>query len=227
MNKEQILSQLKNGLVVSCQPVDYGPLDKPEVVSLLAQAAVAGGCHGIRIEGVDNLEVSRPDVKAPIIGIVKYDLDDSPVRITPFETDVIALAKAGAEIIAFDGTDRVRPVDRKTLVDLIHAQGCLAMADCSKAEDGDYCASLGCEIIGTTLSGYTDDTPKSDTPDYELIKYFAGKGYFTMAEGRINTPEDLAQSFACGASCVTVGTVLTRLEVMTDKFVQKTPKAAK
>ena len=44
------------------------------------------------------------------IGLIKRDLPDSPVRITPFLEDVAALAAAGAAIIAVDATDRPRPV---------------------------------------------------------------------------------------------------------------------
>lgn len=217
--KEQVLATLKDRLVVSVQPVDNGVLDKPEIVSLLAQAAVNGGAGGIRIEGVDNLEVVREHLNVPIIGIVKYDLEDSPVRITPFLHDVERLAKAGADVIAFDGTDRVRPETRETIVKHIHDLGCVAMADCSNREDGDYCASLGVEIIGTTLSGYTGGEIPEEA-DYELIKYFADKGYFVMAEGRLNTTSNVRQARDCGANCVTVGTVLTRLEVMTEKFAR-------
>ncbi|RIY38926.1 N-acetylmannosamine-6-phosphate 2-epimerase [Psittacicella gerlachiana] len=217
--KEQILGKLRNKLVVSVQPVDHGVLDKPEIVALLSQAAVNGGASGIRIEGVDNLLASRSHLSVPVIGIVKYDLDDSPVRITPFLEDVEQLAKAGANIIAFDGTDRKRPVSREDLVKAIHSYGCLAMADCSSREDGDYCAALGCEIIGTTLSGYTGG-PIPEFADFELIEYFASKGYFVMAEGRLNTTEDVKKAVYAGADCVTVGTVLTRLEVMTEKFAK-------
>ncbi|RIY34158.1 N-acetylmannosamine-6-phosphate 2-epimerase [Psittacicella hinzii] len=218
---KEVLNKLKGNLVVSVQPVDNGVLDKPEIVSLLSQAAVNGGAAGIRIEGVDNLLESRRHLKVPVIGIVKYDLDDSPVRITPFLEDVERLAKAGADIIAFDGTDRTRPVSREELVKAIHSYGCLAMADCSSKEDGDYCHSLGCDIIGTTLSGYTGG-PVPEEADFDLISYFAEKGYFVMGEGRLNTFKDVKKAILSGASCVTVGTVLTRLEVMTEKFVQAT-----
>ncbi|MFC6276553.1 N-acetylmannosamine-6-phosphate 2-epimerase [Psittacicella hinzii] len=220
-NKQQILKALNGNLVVSVQPVDNGVLDNPLCVSLLSQAAVNGGAAGIRIEGVDKLLHSRRHLKVPVIGIIKYDLDDSPVRITPFLHDVERLAQAGADIIAFDGTDRIRPVSREDLIAAIHAQGCLAMADCSNQADGDFCAEHGADIIGTTLSGYTGG-PVPELPDFDLIKYFAQKGYFVMAEGRLNTPEDVSKAIACGANCVTVGTVLTRLEVMTDKFAQAT-----
>jgi N-acylglucosamine-6-phosphate 2-epimerase len=39
-----------------------------------------------------------------------------------------------------------------------------------------------------------------------------------MAEGRINTPELAARAIAAGASAVTVGSALTRLEHVTSWF---------
>ena len=84
LSYQEVLSQIQYGLISSCQPVDDGPMDKPEIVSAMAQASVMGGASGLRIEGVDNLKATRPFVNVPIIGIVKRDLPDSPVRITPF-----------------------------------------------------------------------------------------------------------------------------------------------
>lgn len=222
--KSHLLQQIKNGLVVSVQPVDYGPLDRPEIVASMCQAAVAGGATAVRIQGVHNVAVARKYLSVPIIGIVKYDLEDSPVRITPFLEDIRALAAVGADVIAIDGTQRIRPVDREKLVAEIKKLGKLVMAGCSTKEDGDFCAALGCDIIGTTLSGYTDQTVYRDEPDFELLNYYVEQGYFVMAEGRYNTPELVAQAFKAGAASVTVGTVLTRLEVNTATFVKSCPQ---
>lgn len=81
------------GLIVSCQPVPGSPLDKPEIVAAMALAAEQAGAVAVRIEGIDNLRVARSLVSVPIIGIIKRDLDDSPVRTTPFLDDVDALAQ--------------------------------------------------------------------------------------------------------------------------------------
>ena len=137
------------GLIVSCQPVPDSPLDKPEIVAAMALAAEQAGAVAIRIEGVANLQATRAVVSVPIIGIVKRDLEDSPVRITAYIEDVDALAQAGADIIAIDGTDRPRPVPVETLLARIHHHGLLAMTDCSTPEDGLACQKLGAEIIGT------------------------------------------------------------------------------
>ncbi|STJ09087.1 N-acetylmannosamine-6-phosphate 2-epimerase [Escherichia coli] len=111
------------GLIVSCQPVPDSPLDKPEIVAAMALAAEQAGAVAIRIEGVANLQATRAVVSVPIIGIVKRDLEDSPVRITAYIEDVDALAQAGADIIAIDGTDRPRPVPVETLLARIHHHG--------------------------------------------------------------------------------------------------------
>ena len=116
LSHNEVLDKIKFGLIASCQPVDDGPMDKPEIVAAMAQASVAGGAAGLRIEGIENLKATRPTVNVPIIGIVKRDLPDSPVRITPFLHDIEDLAKAGADIIAVDGTNRPRPVDIESAV---------------------------------------------------------------------------------------------------------------
>lgn len=142
-NEQPILKKLKGGFISSCQPVDNGPMDDPNIVAAMAQASVAGGAAGLRIEGVANLKAVRPTVTVPIIGIIKRDLPDSPIRITPFIDDVIALKEAGADIIAIDATHRTRPVEIAALVQEIKAQGCLVMADCSNYDEGIYCQQLG------------------------------------------------------------------------------------
>ena len=115
------IDALQQGFVASCQPVDFGPMDKPEIVAAMAQASIAGGATALRIEGIENLKATRPLVDVPIIAIIKRDLEDSDVRITPFINDVIALKEAGADIIAIDATNRVRPVSIELLVKKIHA----------------------------------------------------------------------------------------------------------
>ena len=215
-----VLQRLRGGLVASCQPVDHGPMDRPDIVAAMAMAAVAGGAIGLRIEGVENLRAVRPVVKVPIIGIVKTDLTDSPVRITVTVDDALALADAGADIIAYDATPRVRPSPREDLLAAILNSGRLAMADCATAEDGRNALAGGATILGSTLSGYTAETEgRHDGPDFELIGAFRSFGpVFVMAEGRINTPELAARAIAAGADAVTVGSALTRLEHVTGWF---------
>src|SRR5690606_14583987 len=137
------------------QPVDDGPMDRPEIVAAMAMAAVAGGAVGLRIEGVENLRAVRSVVDVPIIAIVKTDLDNSAVRITVTVEDALALAAAGADVIAYDATPRPRPGTREDVLAAILGSGRLAMADCATLEDGRLAQANGAAILGTTLSGYT------------------------------------------------------------------------
>lgn len=219
LSKAHILQQLERGLIASCQPVDNGPMDSPTIVAAMAQAAVLGGAVGLRIEGIDNLRAVRSVVNLPIIGIVKRDLADSPIRITPYLQDIDDLAQAGADIIAFDGTDRVRPVAIAECVSQIKSLGLMTMADCATLEEGLYCQSLGVDLIGSTLSGYTGgEIP--EYPDFALVTALAEQGCRVMAEGRYNTPELAAKAIQKGAFAVTVGSALTRLEHIVSWFSQ-------
>jgi len=56
-------------------------------------------------------------------------------------------------------------------------------------------------------------------PDLELVRQLAGAGVRTVAEGRIRTPQEARAALEAGAYAVTVGSALTRLEVVTRSFV--------
>lgn len=209
---------LRQGLIVSCQPVPDGPTDTPAFVIGFAQAAVAAGACAIRIESLRYVAAVRAAVSAPIIGIVKRDLDDSPVRITPFVADVEALADAGADIIAFDATDRARPETVTALVAAIRAKGRLAMADCSSLDDARRALDLGVDFVGTTLSGYVAG-PVQEKPDFALIAAMAKLTPYVIAEGRLKTPGDATAAAEAGAFAVVVGSAITRTEHATAWFL--------
>ncbi|RPH30926.1 N-acetylmannosamine-6-phosphate 2-epimerase [Buttiauxella warmboldiae] len=199
------------GLIVSCQPVPGSPMDRPEIVAAMAQAAVSAGAVAVRIEGIANLEATRPLISVPVIGIMKRDLEHSAVRITPFLHDVDALAQAGADIIAFDATFRPRPVAIDELIARIHHHGLLAMADSSTVEEGLNCQHKGVEFIGTTMSGYTTALTPAE-PDLLMVSELSRAGCRVIAEGRYNSPELAAQAIDRGAWAVTVGSAITRIE---------------
>ncbi|HDL8282650.1 TPA: putative N-acetylmannosamine-6-phosphate 2-epimerase [Yersinia enterocolitica] len=211
--------QLQNGLIASCQPVPGSAMDTPEIVAAMALAALAGGAVGLRVEGISNIEAVRRVTDAPIIGIIKRDLPDSEVRITPWLEDVDALSAAGADIIAFDVTCRPRPVSVEDLFQRVQATGCLAMADASNIEDGLLAYHLGIDFIGTTLSGYTQ-TPVPTEPDLELVKQLSQAGCKVIAEGRYNSPALAAAAISAGAYAVTVGSAITRIEHICSWFCE-------
>lgn len=214
-----IPQRLQGGLIASCQPVRGGPLDHPHLVAALAQATEAGGAVALRLEGLADLEATRTATRLPIIGLVKKEVVGSPVYITPHLADVEDLARRGAEIIAFDATQRPRPVAVAELIAAIHAQGCLAMADVSTLEEGLEAHRLGADFVSSTLSGYTDYSPRLSGPDLELVRQLAARGVRAIAEGRIATPQEARAALEAGAFAVTVGTALTRIELMTKAFV--------
>jgi putative N-acetylmannosamine-6-phosphate epimerase len=222
---DDLLQQIRGRLVVSCQPVTGGPLDRPDIVAALALAALAGGAAGLRIEGVANLLAVRAATLAPVIGLVKRDLDGSGVRITPWLEDVDALAAAGAEVIAVDATDRPRPVPVVDLIGRVRGHGRIAMADCATAGEGAAARAAGAAILGSTLSGYTGG-PVPEEPDLALVAALRRVGGFVVAEGRYNAPGQAARARQAGADAVVVGSAITRPEVVTGWFRRAVEGAA-
>ncbi len=215
---QSILSKLAGQLIVSCQPVPDGPMDRPDIVAAFAEAALVGGAKGVRIEGVDNVAAVRRVTNAPLIGLIKTDLENSPVRITPYVHQVHLLVAAGADIVAFDATQRQRPEPLADLIAAIHALGAVAMADCATQADAQIAHQLGAEILATTMAGYTGDAVPVG-PDLELVTALARIGKFVVAEGRYHTPAQAAAAIAAGASAVVVGSAITRVEHVTSWFV--------
>jgi N-acetylmannosamine-6-phosphate 2-epimerase / N-acetylmannosamine kinase len=210
---------IANSLIVSCQPVPGGPMDSALFVTGFAKAALEAGAKALRIESVPYVAAARLAVRVPIIGIVKRDLSDSPVRITPYLADVEALAEAGADIIAFDATDRVRPVPVEELVKAVKARNKLAMADCSCLDDARRALAAGADFVGTTLSGYVGG-PEPEDPDIALIVQMRTLTPYVIAEGRIRSPEQAAAAARAGACAVVVGSAITRTEHVTSWFHQ-------
>lgn len=210
---------IANSLIVSCQPVPGGPMDSAQFVTGFARAAVEAGAKALRIESVPYVAAARLAVRVPIIGIVKRDLTDSPVRITPYLADVEALAEAGADIIAFDATDRVRPVPVDELVKAVKARNKLTMADCSCLDDARRALATGVDFVGTTLSGYVGG-PEPEDPDIALIAQMRTLTPYVIAEGRIRSPEQAAAAARAGACAVVVGSAITRTEHVTSWFHQ-------
>ncbi|NRA21312.1 MAG: putative N-acetylmannosamine-6-phosphate 2-epimerase [Oceanospirillaceae bacterium] len=222
-----ILNKLQGALVASCQPIDHGPMDQPQIVAAMALAAQSGGATGLRIEGVDNLRAVRAVCDLPIIAIIKKDLLGTAVRITPLLEHVSLLAEAGADIIAYDATCRERPVSTLDLIEKIHSYGLLAMADCAVLSEAQIAVDQEADIIGTTLSGYTDVlVAPTASPDFDLLRKFSQLDAFIMAEGRFNTPYLAGCAITAGADAVTVGSAITRIENISSWFATEISKAA-
>ena len=213
-----LLSRLHDALVVSCQPVTGGPLDRPEIVAAFALAARDGGAKGLRIEGLANVRAVRAVTDLPIIGLIKRINPATPIIITATVRDVRDLAEAGADIVAFDATDRLgRPDTVESLAKAAHAAGCLAMADLSTAAEAEIGVRAGVDILGTTLSGYTGGTVPPD-PDIDLVGACAALGRPVFAEGRYRTLDEVRAARRAGATAVVIGSAITRPEHVTSWF---------
>jgi len=215
-----VLEAIRGCLIASCQPVVDGPMDSPDIVARQALAAEQGGAGGLRVEGIERVKGVAERCQLPLIGITKRDLSDSEVRITPTVEDAERLVRAGANIVAYDATDRHRPCPTSSIVQAIRATGALAMADCASVEDGKRALAEGAEIVASTLAGYTGPaSPEHAPPDLQLVEQLAELGAFVIAEGRIQAPFQAAQAISAGADAVVVGSAITRIEHITSWYV--------
>jgi N-acylglucosamine-6-phosphate 2-epimerase len=215
---------LNGGLVVSCQAREDNPLHGPQFMAAMATAAVRGGAVGIRADGTTDISAIRegvgPDV--PIIGISKVVQSDGTLFITPSAEHALKVIDAGAELVALDGTRRPRPGGDtlERVVHAIHHAGGMALADVGTAEHARYAIDCGVDAVGTTLSGYTADSPQQEGPDFDLLaRLVAQFPVPVFAEGRIWTREDARRAMNFGAAFVVVGTAITNPQAITAHFV--------
>ena len=221
------LEALRGGLIVSVQADDRSVLNGPETIATIAACAQANGAVAVRIEGTARIAAVRTRVRIPIVGIIKRRCGDADMPyITATHDDVEHALGAGAQIVAFDATRRARRDGSTTerLVQTIHHAGALAMADCAEAADGDEAIRCGVDIVATTLCGYTQRTAGAALPALDLVKELQKMGTFTIAEGGIRSPDDLAAAFANGADCAVVGTAITNIDRLVERFAAATPR---
>jgi len=225
------LNNLKNKLIVSCQALSDEPLHSPFIMGRMALAAKEGGASGIRANTKEDILEIKLNVDLPIIGIVKRDYNDSQVYITTTMTEVDELVEAKADIIAIDATSSLRPnnVHLNEFFSKIKNKypNVLLMADCSNYEEAIYADELGFDFIGTTLVGYTKQSKgiKIEENDFELIKNILAKVTKpVIAEGNIDTPEKARRVLELGCYSVVVGSIITRPQIITKKFVHEINK---
>ncbi|WOV83830.1 N-acetylmannosamine-6-phosphate 2-epimerase [Sporosarcina jeotgali] len=221
MNSQELLNQLQHSLIVSCQALEDEPLHSSFIMSKMALAAKLGGAAGIRANTVEDIQAIKLEVNLPIIGIIKKDYPNEAVFITPTITEISALAEEGVDIIALDGTDRMRP-GHLTFKELLSQAKQkypeqLFMADVSTLEEGVLAAEAGADIVAPTLAGYT---PYSHgVKPLELVKQLVEKvNVPVIAEGNFDTPEKAKQAIELGAHAVVVGSAITRPMTITEKF---------
>lgn len=220
------LNGLKGRLVVSAQAYPGEPMRDPRTMAQVAQSAVLGGAAAVRVQGIADIQHARSAVEVPVIGLFKDGHEG--VFITPTLHHALAVAQAGAHIVALDGTRRDRPDGRslsETIAVIHEKTGAMVMADCGSLDDALAAVDAGADVLGTTLAGYTVERPKTDGPDLELIEQIAAEdtGRMLIAEGRIHTPAQAASALSAGADSVVVGTAITHPTSITSWFVDALP----
>lgn len=217
------LHSLKSRLIVSCQaPVD-SPLHHPQTIAAMALASVNRGAAAVRIDTPAHVkEVRRQMPDIPIIGLWKREFPGYEVYITPRFVEAIAIAEAGADIIAIDATLRNRP-DEETvpqLIEKIHRQlGKLVMADIDSLESAIAAAEAGADLVGTTLYGYTPSTQHLSPPGYSLLAEMVERLKVpAICEGGIASPDDARKALELGAYSVVVGTAITGIDLKVKAF---------
>lgn len=215
------LEALRSQLIVSCQAYPGEPMRDPRTTGQVAASAVIGGASAVRVQGLADIQFTRAAVEVPVIGLWKDGHDG--VFITPTLRHALAVANAGAHVVAIDGTRRARPDGLSlgaTVAGIHSGSHALAMADCGSFEDAVAAVEAGADLIGTTLAGYTGERRKTNGPDLELLEKIAGAdlGKPLVAEGRIHTPAQARQALDAGAFAVVVGTAITHPATITGWF---------
>jgi putative N-acetylmannosamine-6-phosphate epimerase len=226
MEPSSVFDRLRGGLVVSCQALDDEPLHGAQIMAAMARAAQQGGAAGIRANGPEDIAAIRAAVPLPLIGLYKAHIQGYAPYITPTIEHALAVAHAGADIIAIDATLRPRPdgLDAGAWIGKVRAEtGLPVLADIATYEEGLAAWRAGADAVSTTLSGYTGDSPRLDGPDFALVERLAqALPAPVFAEGRIHTPEQAARMLALGAFALVVGGAITRPQEITRRFVERT-----
>ncbi len=217
-----VIEQIKGGLVVSCQSEEGSPFHHPDFMARFARCAEMGGAVGIRAKEPD-IRAIKQMCSLPVLGIDKVYFEGFEVYITPRFEDAQRIAAAGAELIALDATPRPRPGGdtAEEIIRRIKDELRLpVMADISTVEEAAAAEEMGADLVATTLSGYTDYSPRGDEPDWDLLEAVIGAVKVpVVAEGGFTTPAEARRALDMGAWALVVGSAITRPIDITKRFV--------
>lgn len=224
-NLSEILQATKGSIIVSCQALPDEPMycEEMSIMPFFANAAKKAGSKCIRTSSVRDVIEIKKATGLPVIGLVKRVVEGYDSYITPTMQEVDDLVAAEADIIALDCTQRKRG-DGLTINEFI-AQikakypDIVLMADISTFEEGVNAEKCGVDLVGTTMSGYTEYSPKVDGPDYELVKKLvATLKVPVIAEGKVHYPDQAKKMLELGAHAVVVGGAITRPLEIAQRF---------
>lgn len=221
----QIASRVSGGLIVSVQAPFGSPLREAYVIAAMAEACLANGAAGVRLESPEHIAAVRQRCpSALIVGLWKRTFAHSDVYITPGWHEVQSVWAAGADVVALDATDRNRPDgdSLEMLMQRIHQELSIPiMADVDSLSSGLKAAELGCAWVGTTLYGYTKITNAFRPPAWDLLPRLHAElpsDVILICEGGISTSNDAAKALHEGADAVVVGTAITGIDIQVSSY---------
>lgn len=217
------LTGFEGGLVVSCQARDGHPLQRPDLIAVMARCAELAGAVGLRICGADDIRAVKRSTSLPVIGLEKVD-GAHRLLITPTYDDAARLVEAGADVVALEVTSETSGDGAALVQRVTRSLGVPVMADVSTVEEGVQAWEAGAAVVSSTLSGYTLYTgPMPEDPDVDLVGDLHRHGVTVAAEGRYRTAEQVADAFGAGASFVVVGGAITDPVEIAKRLVAATP----
>lgn len=227
MKKEEFLKAIHGKMIISCQAVAGEPLyvEEKSVMYLMARAAKQAGAPAIRTSGIRDVIAIREETGLPVIGLVKIQYEGFESYITPTMKEVDELVEAGSDVVALDCTLRKRG-DGKSVSEFIREvrekyPEVILMADISNYEEGINAWKCGVDMLGTTMSGYTPYTPKTDEPDYELMRRLVKDVDIpVIGEGKIHDPEAAVKALQTGVWAIVVGGAITRPLEIAGRFMK-------
>jgi N-acylglucosamine-6-phosphate 2-epimerase len=230
----QLANKVSGGLIVSVQAPFGSHLRDSYVIAAMAEACLANGAVGVRLESPEHISAVRQRCpSALIVGLWKRTFVHSDVYITPGFYEVKSVFAAGADIVALDATDRIRPDgdSLEVLMQRIHQDLSIPiMADVDSLESGLKAAELGCAWVGTTLYGYTKLTNPFHPPAWDLLSRLHAElpsKVLLICEGGISSSTDAIKALQKGADAVVVGTALTGIDLQVSNYcnaIDQVPK---
>lgn len=227
MEKQEFFDRIRGQMIISCQAVPGEPLyvEEKSIMYLMARAAKMAGSPAIRTSSIRDVIAIKEETGLPVIGLVKIQYPGYEGYITPTMKEVDELVEAGSDVVALDCTLRRRG-DGTSVNDFIRDirekyPDIILMADISNYEEGVNAWKCGVDIVGTTMSGYTDYTPKLDGPDYELMRRLAADlDIPVIGEGKIHTPVQAVAALDTGVWSIVVGGAITRPLEIAGRFMK-------
>ena len=221
----EILELTKGSIIVSCQALPHEPMycEEMSLMPYFAKAAQQAGSKVIRTSSVRDVVEIKEKTGMPVIGLIKRNYEGFESYITPTMQEIDELVAADSDVIALDCTYMKRG-DGKTINEFLAEirekyPDIVLMADISTYEEAINAWKCGVNMVGTTMSGYTPHSPKTEGPNYELVEQLVRDLPIpVIAEGRVHYPDQARKMLELGAHAVVVGGAITRPLEIAQRF---------